>query len=241
MNEGTRTRRIERAASLLEKFRRNPRMIERAVFQDESDFPLQVPLNNQNDRVYYKGTKKDVPDQNLFHPSNRQSVKVMVSAALTWHGVSKPIFVNQKGLKVNAKNYCNHLKKELFPAIRKVYPREDWIYIQDGATSHTSNLVQNFLEETIPRRYVKKGQWPPKSPDSNPLDYYFWSKVKDKVYENRLNKPFNSEEEMMKRIKSVWKECASNLSEIRKAMKQFKGRLQAVNHCNGSSIKMHFA
>ena len=54
MNEGTRTRRIERAASLLEKFRRNPRMIERAVFQDESDFPLQVWLNNQNDRVYYK-------------------------------------------------------------------------------------------------------------------------------------------------------------------------------------------
>ena len=132
------------------------------------------------------------------------------------------------------------MKNELFPVIRKIYPREDWIYMQDGATSHTSKLVQNFLEETIPQRYVKKDQWPPKSPDANPLDYYFWSRVKDKVYEGRLNKHFASEDEMIRKIKSVWKEYASNLSEIHKVMKQFTERLKAVNDCNDSSIK-HFA
>ena len=52
MNDATRTRRVERAGYLMEKFNQNPRMIERAVFQDESDFPLQIPLNCQNDRVY---------------------------------------------------------------------------------------------------------------------------------------------------------------------------------------------
>ena len=93
MNESTRKRRVERAAGLAAKFQGNPRMIERAIFQDESDFPLQVPLNSQRDRGYHKGKKKNVPDENLFHPSNRQSVKVMVSAALTWYGVTKPIFV----------------------------------------------------------------------------------------------------------------------------------------------------
>ena len=130
-----------------------------------------------------------------------------------------------------------HLKKELFPAINKVYPRNDWIYIQDGATSHTSNLVQDFLQQTIPRRFIKKDQWPPKSPDSNPLDYYFWSKVKTKVYEERVNQPFESEEEMISKIKSVWKECATNLEEIRKAMKEFISRLRAVKDCSGSSKK----
>ena len=191
--------------------------------------------------MYFKGQKKDVPRDNLFHPSNRQSVKVMVSAALTWYGVTRPTFVNRKGLKVNAVNYKNHLKRELFPAIKKVYPRNDWIYIQDGATSHTSNLVQNFLQETIPRRFIKKDQWPPKSPDSNPLDYYFWNKVKTKVYQGRIDKPFESEEEMISKIKSVWRECASNIGEIRKAMKEFPSRLKAVEECNGSSIKMHFS
>jgi len=75
MNDATRNRRIQRANFLLEKFQKNPRMIERAVFQDESDFRLQVPLNIQNNRVYYKGKKKDVPDKNLLHPANRQSIK----------------------------------------------------------------------------------------------------------------------------------------------------------------------
>ena len=44
-------RRVECAGYLLEKFETNPRMIERAVYQDESDFPLQIPMNSQNDCV----------------------------------------------------------------------------------------------------------------------------------------------------------------------------------------------
>jgi len=112
MNDNTRKRRVERASNLLEQFEKKPRMIERAVFQDESDFPLQIPINCQNNRVYYKGQKKDVPDKNIYHKSNRHSVKVMVSAALTWHGVTMPLFVGKKGIKVNAENYCKHLKKK---------------------------------------------------------------------------------------------------------------------------------
>ena len=38
MNYTTRKRRVERAGCLLEKFETNPRMIERAVFQDEVTF-----------------------------------------------------------------------------------------------------------------------------------------------------------------------------------------------------------
>ena len=44
--------------------------------------------------------------------------------------------------------------------------------------------------------------------NQNPLDYYFWNKVKTKEYEVRLNTPFESEEEIISKIKSVWKEWA---------------------------------
>ena len=70
MNDATRKRRVDRAAGLVQKFKSNPRLIERAVFQDESDFPLQVPLNTQNDQVYSKGLKKDVRESSLFHETN---------------------------------------------------------------------------------------------------------------------------------------------------------------------------
>ena len=103
----------------------------------------------------------------------------------------------------------------------------------------TSNLVQDFLKETILRRYIKKDLWPPKSPETNPLDYFFWTKVKTKVYEDRLSTPFESEEEMILQIKSVWKKCISILVKTRKSVKKSPGRLHEVKERNGSSIKIH--
>ena len=123
---------------------------------------------------------------------------------------TQPFFVNNRGMKVNAKNYLNHLKKELFPTIEEVYKRNDWIFVQDGAPSHRSNLVQEFLEETMQRRYAKRTEWLPRSPDSNPLDYYFWSQLKKIVYEGRMNRPFTNEDEIKRRIRKMWNECANN-------------------------------
>ena len=57
MNDGCRYRRCARAIALAEKFERNTRMIEKAVWQNEKDFTLDVPVNLQNDRVYGKGKK----------------------------------------------------------------------------------------------------------------------------------------------------------------------------------------
>ena len=72
------------------------------------------------------------------------------------------------------------------------------------------------------------------------MDYYFWNKIKRKTSEGRLNTSFESEEEMISKIKSIWKECASSQAEIRKSMKEFPGRLRAINECN-ELFKTHFA
>ena len=129
MNDGCRNRRYARAIALAEKFERNTRMIEKTVWQDEKDFTLDVPVNLQNDRVYGKGKKSDVPDENLFASTNKMSRKVMVSAAISWYGATKPFFVNENGIKVNKENYCKHLKKQLFPAIKKLVKHDDWIFV----------------------------------------------------------------------------------------------------------------
>ena len=62
--------------------------------------------------------------------------------------------------------------------------------------------------------------------------------MKEKVYENRLNKPFQNERESKKLIESVWKDIAFNLPEIRSAIKRFAGRLKAVKEREGQYIKM---
>ena len=125
--------------------------------------------------------------------------------------------------------------------VDKVTKTNNWIFIQDGAPSHRSNLVQSFLTEKLKNRFVKATEWPPSSPDCNPLDYFFWDKIKLKVYEGLLNTSFQNEEELINRIKKVWKEEASDVGNIRKAIKQFVKRLRAVEEKEGQSIKMLYS
>ena len=162
----------------------------------------------------------------------------MVSPCLTWNGATKPFFVNGCGVKMNAKTHKRHLQKELLPAVQPLYKHKNWIFVQDNAPSNRSNFAQDFLQETLNSHFIKTHEWPPSSPDYNPLDYYFWNKVKEKVYENRRNKPFENERELKKRIESVWKDIAFSLPEIRRAIKQFAGRLKAVKEREGQCIKM---
>ena len=110
MSYGAQERRTKRAGSLSDRFRKS-HSVEECVWRDEKDFTLEVPLNSQNNRVYGFENKYNVQDNRLFHHTNRQSLKVMVSACVTWKGATKPFFVNDKGLKVNSKTHKNTWKK----------------------------------------------------------------------------------------------------------------------------------
>ena len=54
----------KRAGRLLQRF--SIYSLPQLVFQDERDFSLQVPINRQNNRVYFNGPKKDVQPERLY-------------------------------------------------------------------------------------------------------------------------------------------------------------------------------
>ena len=113
-------------------------------------------------------------------------------------------------------------------------------FVQDSARLHPANQIQIFLKQKLRSRFVKNTDWPPKSPDCNPLDYYFWECVQEKVYNGGYCYPFAATDELKRRIRDVWDECATDLPQIRKAMKQFLPRLEAVDAKEGGSIKTVF-
>ena len=80
---------------------------------------------------------------------------------------------------------------------------------------------------------IKCVEWPPSSPDMNPLDYFFWDLAKTKAYQGRAGEPLSSEEELKTKIKAVWKDCATDLKPLRKAIKWLFPRLQAVEEKQG--------
>ena len=63
-------------------------MIEKTVWQDENDLTRGVPVNMWNNRVYRKRKKSDILDENLLCKTNTIFKKVMVSAPISWYGLT---------------------------------------------------------------------------------------------------------------------------------------------------------
>ena len=202
MSSGTQERRTKRAAALADRFRKC-RSVEKWVWQDKKDFTLDVPLNSQNSRVYEFENKDNIQDNRLFHHTNRQSRKVMISACAKWKGATKRLFLNDKDLKVNSKTYKKHLEKELLPETNGIMNNNTWIFFQDNAPSHRANIVQDLLREKFGKRSIEHTEWPPSSPYCNPLDCNFWNKIKEKVYEDQFTQPFGNSNKLKIKIKKV--------------------------------------
>ena len=57
--------------------------------------------------------------------------------------------------------------------------------MQDGAPAHHALPVRNRLQELFGNCVVRMGHqidWPAKSPDLTPLDFYLWGTVKQRIY-----------------------------------------------------------
>ncbi|GFU04663.1 uncharacterized protein TNCV_4377281 [Trichonephila clavipes] len=65
--------------------------------------------------------------------------------------------------------------------------QELW-FQQDGATCHTARTTIDLLKDTFGDRLISRFgpvNWPPRSCDLTPLDYFLWSYVKSLVYADK--------------------------------------------------------
>ena len=204
--------------------------MKRIVFTDEKDFTYEIARNRQNDRVYGR-KKKDIPPTRLYHETSRFTKKVMVSAGVSWNGKTNIHFIDTNKVKVNSQTYMELLEDGLLPDCRHLYPNDTYIFQQDGATSHTSRVTQEYLEQNTPE-FIKKDEWPPQSPDLNPMDYSVWDSLSEKVYAGRTEK--FTEQELKDRIEQMWGEIT--VGEIRKSISSWKKRLRLVHSEDGGHI-----
>ncbi|XP_030848369.1 uncharacterized protein LOC115926899 [Strongylocentrotus purpuratus] len=62
--------------------------------------------------------------------------------------------------------------------------RDIW-WIQDGAPAHRRIIVRNRLAELFNERVIATYhpvEWPPRSPDLTPCDFFLWGYLKSKVF-----------------------------------------------------------
>src|ERR1044072_2829660 len=95
----------------------------------------------------------------------------MVSARVCFGGKGRLHAVPEK-VKVNADFYVNDLLPKIIQDCESLLPN-NFVFQQDDAPAHSSPLAQERIGQHSPE-FVKKDEWPPNSPDLNPLDYHVW-------------------------------------------------------------------
>ncbi|KYN28572.1 hypothetical protein ALC57_02013 [Trachymyrmex cornetzi] len=62
------------------------------------------------------------------------------------------------------------------------------IFQQDGHPAHSSLLARTILNQRFPNRWIgihsTLQEWPPRSPDLTPMDFFVWGYIRDQVYDS---------------------------------------------------------
>jgi hypothetical protein len=108
-----------------------------------------------------------------------------------WAGglIGPYFFENEAGnaVTVNGVRYCNMITEFLWPQLDGMDMEDMW-FQQDGASCHIARETTELLRENFRGRVISRNgdqNWPPRSCDLTPCDFFLWGFVKSRVYANK--------------------------------------------------------
>ncbi|GFU57658.1 putative DD41D transposase [Trichonephila clavipes] len=123
-------------------------------------------------------------------------------------------------LKIDYKTVLNHLRKELW-------------FQQDGATCHTARVTIDLLKDTFGDRLISRFgpvNWPPRSCDLTPLDYFLWGYVKLLVYADNPQTLDHLEDNIRRVIADIRPQM------LEKVIENWTSRLDYIRASRGSHM-----
>jgi inhibitor of nuclear factor kappa-B kinase subunit alpha len=153
----------------------------------------------------------------------------MVWAAISSKGKTPLVFIDQ-GVKINREVYMDMLREHLLPWAEDVFGEDDWCFQQDSAPAHKANETQEMLREEVPD-FITRDEWPPYSPDLNPLDYSIWSILEEKA----CAKPHKTIASLQRALIKAWNEIP--IETLAKIVDNFPKRLKACIEANGGHFE----
>ena len=202
---------------------------ERILFSDEKIFTIEQHLNPQNDRIWSPDVSTAISTARKVTRSQKPAA-VMVWGGVTSHGKT-PLFFVKPSVKINNEVYRKEILEDvLLPWSKRHFGNQYWIFQQDSAPSHRAKTTQDWCAENLPS-FISAEEWPPYSPDLNPMDYSVWSVLEWKA----CSTPHKSLASLQQSLKVAWKKIDNDM--LRGIVEKFPERLEAVVKAKGSYIE----
>ena len=230
LKEDDHEKRIVRSKRMLRYFTKDN--LRKTFFSDESIFTVEGLYNAHNDVFYSRERKKEDVDESRIHHGKSQFPKsVMVSAGISNLGKTS-LYLIEQGVRVDSQYYCDGLLSQLIPEMSRL-SGGNFIFQQDGARSHTSKHTMAYLDNNLPDEadVLLPEDWPPHSPDLNPLDYCIWSSLARKVFKVKIR----DVDHLCDRLGEAWEQIGQE--EIDRVIKSFRKRLKACVKANGKRFE----
>ncbi|CAF4338913.1 unnamed protein product [Rotaria sp. Silwood2] len=168
----------------------------RIIFSDESTYYV---LKRKNKTMVWRSkTEKLTPDC-IQQITTGCGGKVGIWGAICRYGTTSALLYSDN---MNSIKYCEVLKNQLIPSIKRLPKGNKYTFQHDLARWHTSNMVK----EQIKKLKINMLEWPPNSPDLNVVEQ-LWS-----IIDKRLaSKPINSKAELQKHLQEEWDKISLKL------------------------------
>ncbi len=195
------------------------------IFSNENDFHLNKHLNRRNNHTIAANAKA-VDPANRFQGWLKFLQKAMFFGFVGSDGKAFPgVWI--KGT-MNRHMYKSILIHNVFPVLDTTYGKGNYVWMQDGASCHTSKVVMTYLKNKL----GSKGFWlkeirPPNSYNLNPLDYSMWNHI-----DKRVNNVYHTSIDAMKAaVNKEWTSISTDYVQATRA--RFRHKLEACIATDG--------
>ena len=218
---------------------RNRRLRGNFVISDEAAFHMNGKVNTRNVREY--APRGNAPD--FHYDVNNSRAKLNVWVGMCSNGVLLgPHFFEGH---LNGIKYHDILVENAFPELmdhfREQFEDNHFRYLnwaQDGAPTHRSHLVRDLLLEMFQDRVIAQDQpteWPPRSPDLTPCDFFLWGFVKGNVFTT----PPASIEDMRDRIVNELANLREDPETMKRVFRDMQRRAELCIERGGRHVEGH--
>jgi len=213
-------RRIQFCELMTERINAQPNFLKNICFSDEASFFLNGFVNKHNCRYW------DNTNPHIFREGHTQfPQKVNVWAGILGNKIIGPLFIEEN---LTGDLYLHLLENVIDPLITEslenqtdqhgnlLLDEQALFFQQDGAPPHYALPVRNWLNERFPDRWIgRRGaiEWPPRSPDLTPLDFFLWGHLKTVVYKNQPENILDLKCKIVEACQQITREMFENVRE----------------------------